>query len=125
MVWGKMILKSNGLSYMDFKLKVDVNKAINFTLNERYNGGYKFLNQDIYLIPLVPLWVRGQLEYLLRWILMLHYLMLTEFTKLFQSSNHPSCSGMKLYVRKQIIPFFIFIVKAWPQNPKIQKPKEA
>ena len=47
MVWGKMILKSNGLSYMDFKLQVDVNKAINFTLNERYNGGYKFLNQDI------------------------------------------------------------------------------
>ena len=36
MVWGKMILESNGLSYMDFKLEVDVNKAMNYTLNERY-----------------------------------------------------------------------------------------
>ena len=36
MAWGKMILESNGLSYMDFKLEVDVNKAMNYTLNERY-----------------------------------------------------------------------------------------
>ena len=36
MVWGKMVLESNGLSYMDFKLEVDVNKAMNYTLTERY-----------------------------------------------------------------------------------------
>ena len=35
MVWGKMILESNGLSYMDFKVDVDVNKAIDGVLNER------------------------------------------------------------------------------------------
>ena len=35
MVWGKMILESNGLSYMDFKVHVDVNKAINGVLNVR------------------------------------------------------------------------------------------
>ena len=35
MVWGKVILKSNGLSYMDFKVHVNVNKAIDGVLNER------------------------------------------------------------------------------------------
>ena len=35
MVWGKMILKSNGLSYMDFKVHVDVNRAIDGVLNKR------------------------------------------------------------------------------------------
>ena len=35
MVWGKMILESNGLSYMDFKVHVDVNKAFDGVLNER------------------------------------------------------------------------------------------
>lgn len=35
MVWGKMLLESNGLSYMDFKLHVDVNKAMDFRLQER------------------------------------------------------------------------------------------
>ena len=35
MVWGKMILRSNGLSYMDFKVHVDVKKAIGGVLNER------------------------------------------------------------------------------------------
>ena len=35
MVWGKMTLESNGLSYMDFKVHVDVNKAIDGVLNER------------------------------------------------------------------------------------------
>ena len=35
MVWGKMMLESNGLSYMDFKLHVDVNKAMDGMLKER------------------------------------------------------------------------------------------
>ena len=35
MVWGKMILESNGLSYMDFKVDIDVNKAIDGVLIER------------------------------------------------------------------------------------------
>ena len=35
MAWGKMILESNGLSYMDFKLHVDVNKAMDGMLKER------------------------------------------------------------------------------------------
>ena len=35
MVWGKMMLESNGLSYMDFKLHVDVNKAMDGILKER------------------------------------------------------------------------------------------
>ena len=35
MVWGKVILRSNGVSYMDFKLHVDVNKAMDGELIER------------------------------------------------------------------------------------------
>ena len=35
MVWGKMILRSNGLSYMDFKVHVGVNKAMDGVLMER------------------------------------------------------------------------------------------
>ena len=35
MVWGKMILRSNGLSYMDFKVHFDVNKAFDGELIER------------------------------------------------------------------------------------------
>ena len=35
MVWGKMMLESNGLSYMDFKLQVDLNKAMDGMLKER------------------------------------------------------------------------------------------
>ena len=35
MVWGKMMLKSNGLSYMDFKIHVEINKAMDGMLKER------------------------------------------------------------------------------------------
>ena len=35
MVLGKVILESNGLNYMDFKVHVGVNKAIDGVLNER------------------------------------------------------------------------------------------
>ena len=34
MIWGNMILTSNGQSYMDFKLQIDV-KSIDGVLNER------------------------------------------------------------------------------------------
>ena len=49
MVWGKMMLKSNGLSYMDFKIHVEINKARDRMLKERLvdipiflviNGGF-------------------------------------------------------------------------------------
>lgn len=42
MVWGKMMLESNGLSYMDFKIHVDVNKAMDGMLKER-SGLVNFL----------------------------------------------------------------------------------
>ena len=42
MVWGKMMLESNGLSYMDFKIHVDVNKAMDGMLKER-SGFVHFL----------------------------------------------------------------------------------
>ena len=35
MIWGQMTLTSNGLSYMDFKLDIDVNKAMEGALKER------------------------------------------------------------------------------------------
>ena len=49
MIWGQMTLTSNGLSYMDFKLDIDVNKAMEGALKERwriiwsnYSSNYPF-----------------------------------------------------------------------------------
>ena len=102
MVWGKMMLESNGLSYMDFKLHVDVNKAMDGMLKERLVDDHIFTVDN--LILSVRLLVHGWLEYLLRWILKVEWKMklqclrLLGYIKLSLSSNHPLCSGMKPYV---------------------------
>ena len=36
MFWGKMMLSSNGLSYMDYKVHVELNKAMDASLMDRY-----------------------------------------------------------------------------------------
>ena len=64
MVWGKMILESNGLSYVDFKVHVDVNKAVNGVLNMRSVQTHcrgMVLLLIIYIIFSTPLgtWVSG------------------------------------------------------------------
>ena len=50
MVWGKMILRSNGLSYMDFKVHVGVNKAMDGVLMER--SVYTSTAELVYIIVL-------------------------------------------------------------------------
>ena len=102
MVWGKMMLESNGLSYMDFKLQVDLNKAMDGMLKERLVELVEVHICTVYnLILLVHLLVHGWLECLLRWILKVEWRMklqcskLQGFTELSPSSNHPLCSGMK------------------------------
>ena len=35
-VWGEMKLSSNGLSYMDFKLHIELNKAMDGAIKERF-----------------------------------------------------------------------------------------
>ena len=63
MIWGKMMLESNGLSYMDFKLQVDLNKAMDGMLKERLADVHICTLDN--LILLVRLLVHGRLEYLL------------------------------------------------------------
>ena len=41
--WGKMILTSDGLSYMDFKVHIDVNKFMDGVLNERWGVLYPII----------------------------------------------------------------------------------
>ena len=102
MIWGKMMLESNGLSYMDFKLQVDLNKAMDGMLKERLADVYICIVEN--LILLVHLLVHGWLEYHLRWILKVEWRMklqcskLQGYTRLSPSSNHPLCSGMKQLV---------------------------
>ena len=60
MVWGKMMLESNGLSYMGFKVHVDVNKAMDGMLKERSVDNFFVLVVDG--IVLVLLSVLGWLE---------------------------------------------------------------
>ena len=56
-----MMLESNGLSYMGFKVHVDVNKAMDGMLKER--SVYRFLVVVVDGVVLVLLWVLGWLEY--------------------------------------------------------------
>ena len=40
LIWDKMLVESNGFSYMDFKLHVEVNKAMDGMLVERLVNSY-------------------------------------------------------------------------------------
>ena len=36
MFWGKMMIVSNGLSYMDYKIHLEINKVMDGAVTERY-----------------------------------------------------------------------------------------
>ena len=60
-VWGEMKLSSNGLSYMDFKLHIELNKAMDGAIKERLGIIYSYfvIYHPLILVPLLEV---GYLE---------------------------------------------------------------
>ncbi len=48
MVWGKMMLSSNGLSYMNFKVHVEINKANERSVSTNIPFTYFILSFTLY-----------------------------------------------------------------------------
>ena len=61
MLLGKMMLKSNGLSYMDFKIHVEINKAMDGMLKERLVQTFLFFGNNKWRCLSTPVgtWIPG------------------------------------------------------------------